>query len=116
MTVACVVAFSRSAESFSPQRPLQQRTTTTRLFDSEGLGTRLEQIEFKIYPDGRVEETVRGVKGDSCHSVTDKINEALGEVVESQPTEEMYEQKLVEDNTLTQSLGEGDSWEGKTSW
>lgn len=38
----------------------------------------IEQIEFKIYPDGRVEETVRGVKGNNCHKVTEKINEALG--------------------------------------
>ena len=27
----------------------------------------IERIEFKIYPDGRVEETVRGVKGNNCH-------------------------------------------------
>jgi Protein of unknown function (DUF2997) len=41
----------------------------------------IEQIEFKIYPDGRVEEKVRGIKGGNCHKVTEKINEQLGKVV-----------------------------------
>lgn len=74
----------------------------------------IEQIEFKIYPDGRVEETVRGIKGGSCHSVTDKINEQLGKVVDSSPTEEMYDQEVVIDQTLTNT----ESWEGSTpsSW
>lgn len=74
----------------------------------------MEQVEYKIFPDGRVEETVRGVKGNNCHKVTDKVNEQLGEVVASSPTEEMYEQELVNDQTLTQN--DGDSFEGGTSW
>ena len=81
----------------------------------------LEQIEFKIYPDGRVEETVRGVKGNNCHKVTEKINENLGKVIASEPTEEMYEQELVIDQTLSNTVGDsvnGDdtSWEGQSSW
>ena len=72
---------------------------------------------FKIYPDGRIEETVRGVKGGNCHKVTEKINEMLGEVVASQPTEEMFEQEVVNDNTLYQSESDGSSdWEGSSSW
>lgn len=77
-------------------------------------GGNMEQVEYKIFPDGRVEETVRGVKGNNCHKVTDKVNEQLGEVVASSPTEEMYEQELVNDQTLTQN--DGDSFEGGTSW
>lgn len=78
----------------------------------------VEQIEFKIFPDGRVEETVRGIRGNNCHSVTDKINEALGKVVSSEPTEELYEQEIVLEQTLEQSENtnsDGD-WEGSTSW
>ncbi len=80
----------------------------------------MEQIEFKIFPDGRVEEIVRGVKGNNCNKVTDTINQALGEVVASQPTEEMFEQEIVIENTLTQTLGDvvggGNSWEGQSTW
>ena len=87
-------------------------------WDSSGASSgQIEQIEFKIYPDGRVEETVRGVKGNNCHKVTEEINAALGEVVASQPTEEMYEQELTVDQTLynTDSTGSSD-WEGSSSW
>uniref|UniRef100_A0A7S2YGR7 Uncharacterized protein n=1 Tax=Entomoneis paludosa TaxID=265537 RepID=A0A7S2YGR7_9STRA len=84
---------------------------------ASGSSGSLEQIEFKIYPDGRIEETVRGVKGGECHKVTEKINELLGEVVASQPTEEMYEQEIVTDQTLYNSESSGDSsWEGSSSW
>jgi hypothetical protein len=84
-------------------------TTTTRLLDSSGGG--IEQIEFKIYPDGRVEETVRGIKGNNCHHVTEAINEKLGEVVASVPTAELYEQEVVLDQTLIQTTSEGsNSW------
>ena len=38
---------------------------------------RLEQVTFKIYPDGRVEEKVVGVKGQQCLEVTREINEKL---------------------------------------
>lgn len=83
---------------------------------SNGAGS-IEQIEFKIYPDGRVEEKVMGIKGGNCQKVTESINEQLGKVVNSAPTEEMYEQKVVVDQTLinTESTG-GTSWEGGSSW
>ena len=87
-------------------------------------GGGMEQVEFKIYPDGRVEETVRGVKGNNCHKVTEKINEALGQVVASQPTAEMFEQEVLVENTLynkqetggTSSSTGDSSWEGSSSW
>ena len=62
----------------------------------------IEQIEFKIYPDGRVEETVRG------------INKALGKVVDTRPTEEMFEQEVEVENTLYNR--ESSSWEDSSSW
>jgi len=103
-------SFSSSSSSSSP-------SWTTRL--NEG---RLETIEFKIFPDGRVQEVVRGVKGESCNSVTEQINEALGQVYESAPTEEMFEQEIVIDNTNTltnsasSSSSSDSSWEGSSSW
>ena len=79
----------------------------------------IETIEYTIYPDGRVEERVRGVKGDNCHKITDEINQHLGEVVSTRPTEEMYEQEIKVEQTVTESIGEssngtGDSW--SSSW
>ena len=53
------------------------------------------EIEFTIHADGRVEELVKGVKGLECQSITAKIEEALGEVYTTKPTEEMFEQEVV---------------------
>lgn len=80
--------------------------------DSGGGSGGIETIEFKIYPDGRVEETVRGVKGNNCHAVTEKINESLGTVIASTPTEEMFEQPIQVTDTVNLSNG----WDGSSSW
>ena len=53
-----------------------------------------QRIQFKIYPDGRVEETVLGVKGEECLKVTEEINEKLGKVISTENTTEMLEQPL----------------------
>lgn len=109
-----VVFLASSANAFSTL-PKSFRTSSLKMSESGNV----EQIEFKIYPDGRVEETVRGIKGNNCHSVTEKINESLGEVVFSTPTEEMYEQELVVDQTVQNTQGTGDSssgWEGSSTW
>ena len=58
----------------------------------------IERIEFKILPDGRVEERVFGVKGEECLKITESIHEKLGEVVATNPTEEMVEEKVVNSN------------------
>ncbi len=79
----------------------------------------MEEIEFTIYPDGRVTEVVRGVKGGNCQKLTESINKNLGKVVDSSPTEEMFEQELVVDQTLQQKIGgEGGVWDGSMggSW
>lgn len=49
---------------------------------------------------GRVEELVRGVKGENCAKVTETINSMLGKVISSEPTEEMYEQNIVQEQTV----------------
>ncbi len=65
------------------------RITGHRVFDCTA-----QELEFIIHADGRVEERVRGVKGMDCQSVTAEINKALGEVIDSKPTQEMFEQKV----------------------
>ena len=62
---------------------------------SAGAGGKMIEIEFTIHSDGRVEQTVKGAKGRQCIDITEKINEALGEVYETEPTVEMYEQEVV---------------------
>ncbi len=37
-------------------------------------------LRFKIYQDGRVQETVEGFEGDSCNDATKDLEDALGEV------------------------------------
>ena len=37
-------------------------------------------LRFKIYQDGKVQETVEGFEGDSCTDATKNLEDALGEV------------------------------------
>ena len=37
-------------------------------------------LRFKIYQDGRVQETVEGFEGDSCNDATKNLEDALVEV------------------------------------
>ena len=98
-------------------RSLSSQRSSSSLNDGQ-----IEQIEFKIFPDGRIEETVRGIKGGECHKVTEEINQSLGKVVDSKPTEEMYEQEIVIEQTIdvkngqTDGNGGGGGWEGASSW
>ena len=47
-------------------------------------------LKFLIRQDGRVEESVEGAMGASCHQLTEKLEEALGTVEHSQPTGEAF--------------------------
>jgi hypothetical protein len=119
-------AFTIVPSPTSAVQSFQKSSSTSQLFSeswdgagssssSSGGGTGgIEQVEYKIFSDGRIEETVRGIKGNDCHKVTDTIHAQLGEVVSTSPTEEMYEQAVVMDQTVKQT--EGDSWEGGSSW
>lgn len=60
----------------------------------------METLEFIIYPDGRVKETVTGVVGSSCEEVTAAIEEQLGIVVNQQQTAEYYARKQVQSATV----------------
>lgn len=56
----------------------------------------METLEFIIYPDGRVKETVTGIVGSSCQEVTAAIEEKLGVVVNQKQTAEYYAQEQVQ--------------------
>ena len=56
----------------------------------------VETLEFIIYPDGRVKETVTGIVGSSCQEVTAAIEAQLGVVVSQQKTGEYYDQKATQ--------------------
>jgi hypothetical protein len=53
----------------------------------------METLEFIIYPDGRVKETVTGIVGASCAEVTEAIEAQLGTVVAHQTTSEFFAQR-----------------------
>ena len=99
---AAAAASSRSASSSSSRSPLHAARME------------MQEIEFIIYPDGRVEERVIGVKGENCQQLTAKLNEALGEVYHTAPTEEMFEQavELEQEAEVGQEVS---AW-GQTSW
>ncbi|MGB5975093.1 MAG: DUF2997 domain-containing protein [Nodosilinea sp.] len=53
----------------------------------------METLEFIIYPDGRVKETVTGIVGASCAEVTAVIEAQLGTVIAHQVTSEHFAQR-----------------------
>lgn len=50
----------------------------------------METLEFIIFPDGRVQETVTGIVGSSCAEVTAEIEAKLGPVTHSQQTSDYF--------------------------
>jgi hypothetical protein len=54
----------------------------------------METLEFIIYPDGRVQEKVTGVVGQSCTVVTAAIESELGDVVSQTQTAEYFAPEL----------------------
>ena len=50
-----------------------------------------EEIEFIITPDGIVKEDVRGVQGPACETLTEAIEQALGEVKSREHKPEYYQ-------------------------
>ena len=47
-------------------------------------------LRFKIYQNGRVEETVEGFEGSSCNDATKDLEKALGEVRVKNKTAEAF--------------------------
>jgi hypothetical protein len=125
-------ASMRPSRSFTPAMEMEVRTllicdpharassAPAHLLRDAARAGRAQELEFIIYPDGRVEERVRGIKGANCQEVTAEINKALGEVYESKPTKEMFEQKVElsvdAENTVSDSgWGTGSSTWGSSS-
>ncbi len=50
----------------------------------------MEELEFIIYPDGRVVEKVTGIVGSSCAEVTAALEAQLGVVLSQQTTSEFF--------------------------
>ncbi|MEO1693210.1 MAG: DUF2997 domain-containing protein [Cyanobacteria bacterium J06631_6] len=69
----------------------------------------METLEFIIYPDGRVKETVTGIIGSSCQEVTAAIEEQLGVVVNRKQTADHYAQEKVQSATVS-AQGSYSSW------
>ena len=61
----------------------------------------METLEFVIYPDGRVKETVTGIVGASCAEVTAAIEAQLGEVIPHEKSSEYYAQPVVITNQVS---------------
>ena len=60
----------------------------------------METLEFIIYPDGRVKETVTGIVGSSCQEVTAAIEKQLGVVVDQKQTADYYAAKKLQSATV----------------
>ena len=60
----------------------------------------METLEFIIYPDGRVKETVTGIVGSSCQEVTAAIEAQLGVVIDQKTTSDYYARNTNQSNTV----------------
>lgn len=61
----------------------------------------METLEFIIYPDGRVQEKVTGVVGQSCTVVTAAIESELGHVVSQAQTADYFAAKVEQTSTVS---------------
>jgi hypothetical protein len=52
----------------------------------------MEQIEYILHPDGRIEEKVTGVVGSICAELTRSIEQSLGHTSHQDLTNEYYQQ------------------------
>ncbi len=68
-----------------------------------------ETLEFIIYPDGRVKETVTGIIGSSCQEVTAAVEAELGVVISQETTSEYYTQKTKQ-STKVNNLDTFSDW------
>jgi hypothetical protein len=59
-----------------------------------------QEIEITILPDGKVEYTIKGVKGSACEEIS-ALLEQLGKVEQEERTGEYYEDDRRIDVTLS---------------
>ena len=70
----------------------------------------METLEFIIYPDGRVKETVTGIVGSSCQEVTAAIEAQLGLVITQKPTSDYYAAQNVSQSEDVVNQSSYSSW------
>ena len=70
----------------------------------------METLEFIIYPDGRVKETVTGIVGASCAEVTAAIEAQLGQVTAIEKTSEHYAQTVTTEALATNQQSAHSNW------
>jgi hypothetical protein len=58
-----------------------------------------QEIEIAILPDGRIEYTIKGVKGSACEDIS-ALLEQLGKVEQNERTGEYYEDDTRVDVTI----------------
>jgi len=68
----------------------------------------METLEFIIYPDGRVKETVTGIVGSSCEEVTAAIEAQLGQVLSQESTSDYYNQSATQSTHANNSTSLND--------
>lgn len=61
-----------------------------------------QEIEISILPDGRVEYTVKGVKGAACESIS-ALLEQMGKIEQEERTGEYFEDDSHVDVTVSGS-------------
>lgn len=59
-----------------------------------------QEIEIAIRPDGQIEYTIQGVKGDACESIS-ALLEQIGRVEHEERTGEYYEGDIDERITIS---------------
>jgi hypothetical protein len=62
-----------------------------------------EEIEIAVLPDGRVEYTIKGVKGAACESLS-ALLEQLGRIEREERTSEYYEREPDSHINLSQDV------------
>ncbi|RMF27791.1 MAG: DUF2997 domain-containing protein [Cyanobacteria bacterium J083] len=68
----------------------------------------METLEFIIYPDGRVKETVTGIVGKSCQEITAAIEENLGQVITMQKTSAYFASNVNQSTQVTNQVSYSD--------
>jgi len=70
----------------------------------------METLEFIIYPDGRVQEKVTGIVGNSCAEVTAAIEAQLGIVLSNEPTSEYFAANVFSQNNVANTQATFSDW------
>jgi hypothetical protein len=70
----------------------------------------METLEFIIYPDGRVQETVTGIVGASCAEVTAALEAKLGLVLSQENTSEFFAQPLQQSESISTQANNYSQW------